>query len=251
MALSARPAAEKPADRAAIKIAVPVLPGIANFDDLDPLRMEPAVSLVLVRSGECLPADADLILLIGSKTTIADLAAFRAEGWDIDLAAHSRRGGRVFGLCGGYQMLGKRIADPLGLEGPPREAQGLGLLDIETEMATEKILAPVSGTAVAGGTPFTGYEIHCGRTSGADCARPLLRFADGRYDGAVSADGRIAGCYVHGFFGGDAQRRTFLARLGASPSDVAYAERIEQALDAVAAHLEAHVDLDLLLSLAR
>jgi adenosylcobyric acid synthase len=251
MALAARLVAGKPADRAAVKIAVPVLPGIANFDDLDPLRMEPAVNLVLTRSGECLPADADLILLIGSKTTIADLAQFRAEGWDIDLAAHVRRGGHAFGLCGGYQMLGKRIADPLGLEGPPTEAQGLGLLDIETEMASEKILTPVSCTSVADGTPVTGYEIHCGRTSGGDCARPLLRSADGRCDGAVSADGRIAGCYAHGFFGGDAQRRAFLARLGAPPSDFSYAERVEQALDAIAAHLEAHIDLDLLLSLAR
>jgi adenosylcobyric acid synthase len=251
MALAAKPAAAKPAARAVVKIAVPILPGIANFDDLDPLRMEPAVSLVLVRSGECLPADADLILLIGSKTTIGDLATFHNEGWDIDLAAHARRGGHVFGLCGGYQMLGKKIADPLGLEGPPGDVPGLGLLDIETEMVGEKILAPVSGTAVADGTPFTGYEIHCGRTSGADCARPLLRFADGRCDGAVSADGRIAGCYVHGFFGGDTQRRAFLARLGAAPSDVSYFGRVEQALDAVAAHLEAHVDLDLLLSLAR
>jgi adenosylcobyric acid synthase len=248
MALAGRLGAE---GSGPIQIAVPVLPGIANFDDLDPLRIEPAVSLLLVRNGECLPADADLVLLIGSKMTIADLAAFRAEGWDIDLAAHVRRGARVFGLCGGYQMLGKRIADPLGLEGAPSDTPGLGLLDVETEMAAEKILAPVSGTVLADGTPFAGYEIHCGRTSGPDCARPLLRFADGRNDGAVSANGRIAGCYVHGFFAGDAQRRAFLARLGAPPSDVSYDARIEAALDGVAAHLEAHVDLDLLLRLAR
>jgi adenosylcobyric acid synthase len=248
MALAGRLGAE---GSGPIQIAVPVLPGIANFDDLDPLRIEPAVSLLLVRNGECLPADADLVLLIGSKMTIADLAAFRADGWVIDLAAHVRRGGRVFGLCGGYQMLGKRIADPLGLEGAPSDTPGLGLLDVETEMAAEKILAPVSGTVLADGTPFAGYEIHCGRTSGPDCARPLLRFADGRNDGAVSANGRIAGCYVHGFFAGDAQRRAFLARLGAPPSDVSYDARIEAALDGVAAHLEAHVDLDLLLRLAR
>ncbi len=234
-----------------VKIAVPILPGIANFDDLDPLRMEPSVALVLVRSGECLPADADLILLIGSKTTIADLAALRAEGWDIDLAAHVRRGGRVFGLCGGYQMLGKKIADPLGIEGPPGVAPGLGLLGVETEMTAEKILAPVSGTSLAGGIPFAGYEMHCGRTAGPDCGRPLLRFSDGRADGATSADGRVAGCYVHGFFAGDAQRRAFLARLGAPASDVSYAAKIEAALDAVAGHLEAHVDLDRLLKLAR
>jgi adenosylcobyric acid synthase len=234
-----------------VKIAVPVLPGIANFDDLDPLRMEPSVSLVLVRSGQPLPADADLILLIGSKTTIGDLAAFRAEGWDIDLAAHVRRGGRVFGLCGGYQMLGRSVADPLGVESPPGATPGLGLLDIETEMTGEKILAPASGTTIADGIAFAGYEIHCGRTFGPDCARPLLRFADGRVDGATSAGGQIAGCYVHGFFGADAQRRAFLARLGARASDVSYAARIETALDAVAAHLETHIDLDRLLNLAR
>jgi adenosylcobyric acid synthase len=233
-----------------VKIAVPVLPGIANFDDLDPLRIEPSVALILVRSGEPLPADADLILMIGSKTTIADLAAFRAEGWDIDLAAHVRRGGRVFGLCGGYQMLGKKIADPLGIEGPPGATSGLGLLDVETEMTAKKVVASVSGTS-ADGVAFTGYEIHCGRTSGPDCARPLLCFADGRRDGASSADGRVAGCYVHGFFTGDAQRRAFLARLGAPASDISYATRIDAALDAVAAHLEAHIDLDRLLNLAR
>ncbi len=251
MALAGRPAAGEPVARGVVKIAVPILPGIANFDDLDPLRMEPGVSVVLVRSGETLPADADLILLIGSKTTIAGLAALRAEGWDIDLAAHMRRGGRVFGLCGGYQMLGTKISDPLGLEGPPGEVPGLGLLQVETEMAAEKIVAPISGRTIADDIPFTGYELHCGRTFGPDCGRPLLRFADGRNDGAISADGWIAGCYVHGFFAGDAQRRAFLARLGAAPSDVSYAERIEQALDAVAAHLEAHVDLDRLISLAR
>ncbi len=234
----------------AIKIAVPVLPGIANFDDLDSLRMERSIALVLVRSGEPLPADADLVLLIGSKTTIADLAAFRAEGWDIDLAAHLRRGGRVFGLCGGYQMLGKKVADPLGIEGPAGESPGLGLLDVETEMTAEKILAPVSG-ATPDGIAFTGYEMHCGRTSGPDCGRPFLHFADGRADGATSADGRIGGCYVHGFFAGDAQRRAFLARLGAPVSDVSYAARIEAALDAVAAHIDAHIDLDRLLTLAR
>jgi adenosylcobyric acid synthase len=250
MALAGRPIAGGRGD-GKIKIAVPVLPGIANFDDLDPLRMEPSATLVLVRSGKCLPADSDLVLLIGSKTTIADLAAFRAEGWDIDLAAHVRRGGRVFGLCGGYQMLGKRVADPLGVEGAPGATSSLGLLDVETEMTAEKVLAPASGTTIADGIAFTGYEIHCGRTSGPDCARPLLRFADGRIDGASSADGRIAGCYVHGFFGGDAQRRAFLARLGAPTSDVSYAAKIEAALDAVAAHLEAHIDLDWLLKLAR
>ncbi|MGB7127308.1 MAG: cobyric acid synthase [Methylovirgula sp.] len=249
MALAGLRAGQREAD-GAIKIAVPLLPGIANFDDLDPLRIEPSVALVLVRSGETLPADADVLLLIGSKTTIADLAAFRAEGWDIDLAAHVRRRGRVFGLCGGYQMLGKKVADPLGIEGPAGESPGLGLLDVETEMTAEKILARVSGTTLDG-ISFAGYEMHCGRTSGPDCGRPFLHFADERADGATSADGRISGCYVHGFFADDGQRRAFLARLGAKASDVSYAAQIEAALDVVAAHLEAHIDLDRLLTLAR
>ncbi|MGC1108711.1 MAG: cobyric acid synthase CobQ, partial [Methylovirgula sp.] len=249
MALAGLRAGQREAD-GAIKIAVPLLPGIANFDDLDPLRIEPSVALVLVRSGETLPADADVLLLIGSKTTIADLAAFRAEGWDIDLAAHVRRRGRVFGLCGGYQMLGKKVADPLGIEGPAGESPGLGLLDVETEMTAEKILARVSGTTLDG-ISFAGYEMHCGRTSGPDCGRPFLHFADERADGATSADGRISGCYVHGFFADDGQRRAFLARLGAKASDASYAAQIEAALDVVAAHLEAHIDLDRLLTLAR
>ncbi len=251
MALSRLLAARRPAQPGRVMIAVPILPGIANFDDLDPLRLEPQVTLMPVKSGEPLPQDADLVLLIGSKTTIAGLAALRAEGWDRDLARHAARGGRVFGLCGGYQMLGKRIADPLGIEGPAGEVPGLGLLDIETFMAGEKILAPAAGTTIADAVPFDGYEMHCGRTSGPDCERPLLRFADGRVDGAVSADGRIAGCYVHGFFTEDAQRRAFLDGLGGVASGISYNAALERALDSVAAHLERHVDLDLLLKLAR
>jgi len=240
------------AAKAGLRIAVPILPGIANFDDLDPLRLEPGVELVLVRPGTALPGDADLVLIVGSKTTIADLEAFRAAGFAIDLAAHLRRGGRVFGICGGYQMLGKILRDPLGLEGPPRTVEGLGLLDVETDFAPEKRLVAVEGVSLPEATPFTGFEMHTGRTQGPDCLRPFLRFADGREDGAVSADGRIAGCYVHGLFGGDAQRRAFLARFGVTGSaDLSYAGRIEAALDALADHLETHLDLDHLLTLAR
>jgi adenosylcobyric acid synthase len=241
----------KPKREGGITIAVPVLPGIANFDDLDPFDLESEVRLVLVRSGETLPVEAALVLLPGSKTTIADLTCFRREGWDIDLFAHWRRGGHVFGLCGGYQMLGKRIRDTQGIEGPPGEAQGLGLLDIETDLSGDKMLAPVNGNNAQNGAPFTGYEIHAGRTSGPDCARALLHFADGRSDGAVSANGRVSGCYVHGLFTDAAQRSALLARFGGKGSGASYDEAIEAALESIAAHLEAHIDLDRLLTLAR
>jgi adenosylcobyric acid synthase len=234
-----------------ITIAVPILPGIANFDDLDPFYLEGEIRVVMVKSGETLPTEAALVILPGSKTTLAGLAAFRREGWDIDLFAHLRRGGQVFGLCGGYQMLGKTIRDPGGVEGPPGEAVGLGLLDIETVLEGEKLLARVQGTGAQNGVPFTGYEMHVGRSLGPDCARPVLRFDDGRTDGATSADRRVSGCYVHGLFAEAAQRRALLARLGGKGSGVSYDESLDEALDAVAAHLETHIDLDRLLRLAR
>jgi len=234
-----------------IPIAVPVLPGIANFDDLDPFYLEGEVHVVMVKSGETLPAEAALVILPGSKTSIAGLAAFRREGWDIDLFAHLRRGGHVFGLCGGYQMLGKTIRDPMGVEGPPGNAQGLGLLDIETELLGDKLLASVQGAGAQNGVPFSGYEMHVGRSFGPDCARPVLRFADGRSDGATSADGLVSGCYVHGLFAEPAQRSALLARLGGKGSGVSYDESLDAALDAVGAHLETHIDLDRLLTFAR
>ena len=150
---------------------MPILPHIANFDDLDPLEAEPAVDLVRVRPGTALPGDADLVILPGSKATIADLAALRQAGFDIDIAAHLRRGGSVIGLCGGYQMLGRTIADPDGIEGPPGEVAGFGLLDVETVLSDEKRLEPVCGEA--GGAPFAGYEMHMGVTTGAGLRAPL------------------------------------------------------------------------------
>ncbi|SFK73550.1 cobyric acid synthase [Methylocapsa palsarum] len=233
-----------------IVIAVPVLPGIANFDDLDPFILEKDVRLVMVREGETLPVESALVILPGSKTTLRDLAALRSEGWDVDLFAHARRGGHVLGLCGGYQMLGRSIRDPQGFEGPPGEARGLGLLDVETEFSGEKILKPVHGETAGNGAAFSGYEMHLGRTIGPDCARPMLRFDDGRADGAVSANGKIMGCYVHGLFADPAQRGALLARLGGESSGLSHDAMIEDALDAVAAHLETHIDLDVLLTLA-
>ena len=234
-----------------VTVAVPVLPRIANFDDLDPLRAEPGISVVLVRPGTPIPAEAALVLLPGSKTTIDDLDRFRDEGWDIDLRAHIRRGGRVLGLCGGYQMLGRSLADPHGIEGAPRTVPGLGLLDVDTVMTPEKRLAAVTGTSLPDGVPFSGYEMHIGATAGPDAARPLLRFADGRTDGAVSADGRVAGTYVHGLFAQDAQRAAWLARLGTVSEGAGYEAGVEAALDGLARHIAAHVDCDRLLALAR
>ncbi len=235
----------------AVKIAVPLLPNIANFDDLDPLKAEPGVSVVFVPPGTPLPGDARLIILPGSKATIADLMAFRAEGWHIDLTAHARRGGRVLGVCGGYQMLGRSISDPLGVEGPAGETRGLGLLDVATVLGARKKLGLTSGASVADGAPFEGYEMHMGETSGPDRARPVLRLGDGRFDGAVSRDGLVSGVYVHGLFANDAQRAAWLRGLGAEPSTLRYEARIEETLDALAAHCAAHVDLDGLLELAR
>ena len=234
-----------------IEIAVPTPPNIANFDDLDPLKAEPGVTLTFVARGTPLPASARLVVLPGSKATLADLAAYRAEGWDIDIRAHWRRGGRVLGICGGYQILGKRVADPKGVEGPPGEAEGLGLLDVETVMGEEKTLEMVSGESVADGAPFEGYEMHMGATEGADRTRPLLRLSDGRPEGAVSADGRVCGAYVHGLFANDAQRAALLARLGAEPSRLRYETMVEETLDALADHCARHLDLDRLLEIAR
>ncbi len=192
-----------------LRIAVPLLPFISNFDDLDPLRLEPNVSVEMIPRGKPLPAAADAVLLPGSKATIADLEAFRAEGWDIDLAAHVRRGGRVLGLCGGFQMLGREISDPDGIEGPPQTVPGLGYLDFATALTGGKTLRRVSGTAC--GAPFEGYEMHVGETEGEGLSRPFLHFEDGRPEGAISADGRVAGCYVHGIFASDAFRHAWLA----------------------------------------
>jgi adenosylcobyric acid synthase len=234
-----------------VKIAVPLLPNIANFDDLDPLKAEPGVSVVFVPPGAPLPGDARLVILPGSKATIADLMAFRVQGWHIDLAAHLRRGGRVLGVCGGYQMLGRSIADSSGVEGPQGETEGLGLLDVATVLGAQKKLSETQGASVADSAPFKGYEMHMGATSGPDCARPMLRFADGRLDGAVSRDGLVSGVYVHGLFAEDQQRAAWLRRLGAEPSLLRYEARIEETLDALAEHCARHLDLDQLLEFAR
>jgi adenosylcobyric acid synthase len=208
----------------------------------------------MVPPGRALPADADLIVLPGSKATLADLAFLRAQGWDIDLLAHWRRGGRVLGICGGYQMLGRRIADPDGIEGPPGEAPGLGLLDVETMLLGPKVLIEAAGIERATGAAVAGYEMHIGRTTGPDRGRPMLYLENGREDegdGAMSEDGRVMGCYLHGLFGADAFRAAFLRVLGGEASGLSYAVTVERALDGLAERLEEHLDLDALLAAAR
>ena len=233
-----------------LRIVVPVLPRIANFDDLDPLRLEPGVSLEMLEAGAPIPVDADLVLLPGSKATIADVEALRAYGWHHDIHAHARRGGRVLGLCGGYQMLGRTIADPDGVEGPAQTVEGLGLLAVDTVLGGEKRLARVSGRHVASGEAVAAYEIHMGRTDGPDVARAPFE-VEGRPEGATSPDGRVTGAYLHGVFGEDGFRRAFLAGLGAPPSDFTYEATVDATLDRLADHLEAHLDVEAVLAIAR
>lgn len=233
-----------------IRIAVPVLSRIANFDDLDPLIAEPDVAVDFVEAGRALPGDADAVVLPGSKATLADLAFLRAQGWDIDLAAHLRRGGLVVGLCGGYQMLGTRVRDPRGIEGEAGEAEGLGLLDVETELTADKTLVAAEGIEIASGAPVHGYEMHVGETRGPGRDRPMLRLG-AVSEGAVSADGKVMGCYLHGLFAADRFRQAFLGRIRArGDSGLAYEAQVEATLDALADHLAAHLDLDRLLAVA-
>jgi adenosylcobyric acid synthase len=232
-----------------IRIVVLVYPRIANFDDFDPLRLDPGVDLVFLGPHQPVPGDAALVVLPGSKSTIADLASLREFGWDVDLRAHLRRGGSVLGICGGYQMLGRTIADPHGIEGPPSKVEGLGLFDVDTILEGDKVLVEVTGETIGSGVPFKGYEMHVGRTTGA--LQPLLTLGNGQVDGAVSADGRVAGCYIHGLLADDRQRQHWLARIGGRASAYAYESNVDATLDLLADHLEKHVDCDRLLALAR
>jgi adenosylcobyric acid synthase len=239
--------ARKPGKR---KIAFLALSRIANFDDLDPLKLEPDVDLVMVRPGEAIPGDVDLVILPGTKSTRGDLAFLRSQGWDIDLLAHHRRGGRVLGVCGGYQMLGHSVADPHGIEGPAGEAPGLGLLDVTTVMTEQKTLTRVAAIHAATGQSIEAYEIHIGHTDGPDRVRPFA-ILGGAPEGAVSGDGRVCGSYLHGLFASDSFRKSFLAQMGISASDESYRVKVEGALDALADHIEAHLDVEGLLALAR
>ncbi|WP_296069902.1 cobyric acid synthase [uncultured Agrobacterium sp.] len=234
---------------AKIRIAVPILPHISNFDDLDPLDMEADVELIRIRPGETIPADCQLVLLCGSKSTIADLAVLKDAGLDIDIKAHVRRGGYVLGLCGGYQMLGKTVADPDGIEGPPATVEGLGLLDVDTVLTGDKRLVSVHGASFDG-VSLSGYEMHVGETTGIAGELPFSTI-NGHDDGAISPDGRVFGTYIHGLFADDSQRSAWLQRLGGQGTALNYDAQVDAVLDRLAAHMEQHLDLDRLLAIAR
>lgn len=234
----------------AIRIVVPQLLHIANFDDLDPLKAEPDVSVTVVPPGESLPGDADLVILPGTKATIPAMTHFRDQGWDIDLAAHLRRGGSVFGICGGYQMLGRTIADPDGIEGRAGETSGLGLLESETVLSAPKTLSRTDGEATDGLGPVAGYEMHMGKTVGPATAKPFV-IIDGRPDGAVKDGGVIAGCYIHGLFASDTFRHSFLDRIRSRGTALMnFSHHVDGALDDIAEALEEALDIGVLLGAA-
>ena len=240
---------QKPRKPSRYKIACLCLSRMANFDDLDPLSQEKEVELVMIHAGQVIPADANLVLIPGSKSTILDLQFLREQGWDIDLKAHHRRGGYILGICGGYQMLGTKIYDPDGIEGVAKETEGLGFLQIETIMRTKKTLNEVSAIHLGTSLQIKGYEIHLGETSGVDCQRPFAMIG-GRKEGASSVDGRVQGSYVHGLFSQDSFRRAFLDKLGISVEGFAYDTQIEDTLDGLAEHIETYLDVDKIFSLA-
>jgi adenosylcobyric acid synthase len=239
--------------RAAIRIAVPHLPRIANFDDLDPLASETDVALRLVEPGDALPEDADLIVLAGSKSTRDDLAALRDNGWDGDITAAAEWGAHIFGICGGYQMLGRTVDDPGGVEGAPGTTPGLGLLDVATVIGGEKSLMPVSCIDCETGAQAHGYEMHMGRSDGADTSRPFVTIGSTHArDGARAPGGRIAGTYVHGLFASDPFRHAFLRRIAPDFRGVSgWESGIELALDRLADHMERHTDTARILEIAR
>lgn len=234
-----------------LKIAAPMLSRIANFDDADPLRLEPGIDLQWVPPGQPIPRDADLIILFGTKSTLGDLAFLRAQGWDHDIIAHARSGGRVLGICGGYQMLGQTVADPDGLDGPPGEAAGLGLLDVDTVMDKVKRVAPVTAVCARSHAVISGYEIHMGQIQGGDTIRPFC-VIDGEPEGAASPNGRIQGTHVHGAFSSDGFRRAWIESIGGSGDlSLNYGDDVERALDELADEVEAAVNIDALFALAQ
>ena len=238
----------------ACKAAILRFPRIANFDEFDPLRLEPALNLVLVEPGTAIPGDCDIVFLPGSKATMRDLEALRAAGWEVDLRAHLRRGGRIFGICGGFQMLGTQLCDPLGIESQMRSLKGLGFMDFTTTLAEKKRVTEVTGRHLQSDLPVTGYEIHCGRSTGRALARPFIRLdlkgegGAAMHDGAIA--GHVAGTYIHGLFANDAFRRAFLA-LSPRLWGPNYGDTVDGALDELAAHLARHLDCKRILALAR
>ena len=224
-----------------VKIGVLAYPHLSNFDDFDPLRMEPEIDLCFYRSDEAIPGDMDWLILPGSKATRADLDVLYDCGWDVDIKAHLRRGGGVIGICGGYQMLGHALHDPDGTEGVAGTCAGLGLLDMQTVWQPQKTLRETRGVHLASGQNVSGYRMHMGHTTGPDLARPLFCLEDGN-EGAASANGKVMGSYLHGLFANDAFRKHIM-QLGTS-SLANYDAQIDETLDALANHLDHYFDLE-------
>ena len=238
-----------------IRISILRLPRIANFDDFDPLNAEPSISLNFVETGEPIPGNCDLVIIPGSKSTLSDLKSIKAEGWDIDIIAHTRRGGRVLGICGGYQMLGRSIKDEAGIEGFPGVEKGLNLLDVNTTIEKEKTVVEVDAIHAGTKTNISGYEIHMGQTSGPDSTRPWAIHKNGRTDGAISINSQVAGTYIHGIFTSDSFRHawitSFLQEKNLNSKVINWNQTIENALDEIASQLEESLDLNHILEIAR
>ncbi|MFB3303658.1 cobyric acid synthase [Pseudomonas sp. AMR01] len=238
-------------DKAAqvLKVVVPVLPRISNHTDFDPLRLHPQVDLQFVGPGQAIPA-ADLIILPGSKSVRSDLAYLRANGWDTAVARHLRYGGKLLGICGGLQMLGEQVHDPLGLEGPCGSSEGLGLLAFSTTLEEEKQLRNVRGRLLLEDAEVSGYEIHAGVTSGDALSRAAVLLDDGRSDGAQSADGQIFGTYLHGLFETPAACSALLRWAGLQDvQEVDYHALRERDIERLADLVEHHLDTTLLRTL--
>ena len=235
-------------DKAAqvLKVVVPVLPRISNHTDFDPLRLHPQVDLQFVGPGQPIPP-ADLIILPGSKSVRSDLAYLRANGWDIAVARHLRYGGKVLGICGGLQMLGEQVHDPLGLEGPAGSSDGLGLLAFSTTLEKEKQLRNVRGRLLLEDAEVSGYEIHAGVTTGDALSSAAVVLEDGRRDGAQSADGQILGTYLHGLFETPAACSALLRWAGLHDvQEVDYHALRERDIERLADLVENHLDTELL-----
>ena len=227
-----------------IKITIPVLGKISNFDDIDSLRMQSFIEINMISSGDVVPDDTDIVLLLGSKSTINDLIELKKNGWDIDIKAHARKNKIVIGLCGGYQMLGKIIDDPFGAEGSIRKIDGLGLLDVITVLEKEKKVKKLIATHLFDNKTIEGYEIHLGKTSGLDCDRPMFKF-DQKMEGAISSNYKIYGTYLHGFFNNKGACEWLLNLCNQSnyKNDIVdYNIKVNEILDSLAEHLEKHLD---------
>ena len=235
--------AQRAASGDALRVVIPVLPRVSNHTDFDALRAHPQVDVRLVGPGQPIPP-ADLIILPGSKSVQADLAWLRANGWEVAIARHLRYGGKLIGICGGMQMLGRRLHDPQGLEGVPGSVDGLGYLDFETTLEAAKQLRQVRGTLAEGGAAIAGYEIHMGVTEGPALARPAVQLDDGRADGAISPDGQILATYLHGLFDAPEACRALLAWAGVRDAQAQdYGALREASLERLADTCEAHLNL--------